>query len=444
MSLCPNCNQSNRDDARFCRSCGQVLTTEQVIPPFVESASQITEDLPVVESPTNTALSNESSVASAQADEPNPPTVPPAPQPMSLPIIIGERYEVAELIEQSDSHFVYRGLDRLSCGLCGARRSSLDEVYCWNCGAEIGQGALCQIRVGDLPVDVPPDQLVTDSEVTYWITAVPLATPTAPAASTGLRLQVGYATHAGQVREIDEDSLLIITGLQVVEGVTRPNVGIFAVADGMGGHDDGQVASRQVVQVLAEQLTPGLLTHALHGEVILPETLESDVIDAVKDANRQLTEVARTTNRDMGSTLTLALIYNGQTVVANVGDSRTYLYRSGLLQQITTDHSMVAVLAAKGLISPDDIYTHPRRNEVYRVMGDKLEVEVDVFHNDLQPGDRLVLCCDGVWEMIRTDGIEEVLQAYPDAAQAACDEIVKRSNLAGGEDNISVIVVDVI
>lgn len=452
MNQCPNCNESNRDGARFCRNCGQMLLAEAAItlvaepPPAVEVSSVI-DDLPAAELPPAGAVSEGPAVmAASSADDLNQEgkqvetTVLAS---LALPITIGGQYDLVEVIEQSDTHIIYRGFDRWCCGLCGARRTDMSEVYCWNCGVEVGQGAPRHLQAGNIPADVPPDQIIKESEVAYWITTVPVAAPAVAATPAGLRLQVGYATHAGQVREIDEDSLLIITGLQVVEGVTKPNVGILAVADGMGGHDDGQVASRRIVQVLAERLTPGLLAHALRGDTLLAETLESDVIDAVKDANRQLTEAGRASNSDMGSTLTLALVYNSQAVIANVGDSRTYLYRGGLLEQITTDHSMVAMLAAKGLISSDEIYTHPRRSEVYRVMGDKLEVEVDVFHNDLQPGDRLVLCCDGVWEMIRTDGIEEVLQAYPDDAQAACDEIVKRSNLAGGDDNISVIVADV-
>jgi protein phosphatase len=245
------------------------------------------------------------------------------------------------------------------------------------------------------------------------------------------------------VREVDEDSLLVVTGLGMMDGVAKPSLGVFAVADGMGGHASGQLASRRVIQVLAEWLVSRLLAPALGGETILPETFEEQAREAVKEANRRLTSEARAAESDMGSTLTLAFVRDGAAIIANVGDSRAYLWRNGILEQVTQDHSMVARLIAEGMLDKDEIYTHPRRSEIYRAIGDQPEIEVDIFLRELQPGDRLVLCCDGVWEMIRDEGITDVLLAFDDP-QAACEEMVRQANAAGGEDNISVIVVNVV
>jgi protein phosphatase len=109
---------------------------------------------------------------------------------------------------------------------------------------------------------------------------------------------------------------------------------------------------------------------------------------------------------------------------------------------LTTDHSVVARMIADGQAEPEEIYTHPHRSVIYRSIGDKPLVDVDTAALPLEPGDRLILCCDGLWEMIYDEGIEDVMMQESDP-QLACDQLVKRANLAGGEDNISVIVVQV-
>jgi len=145
---------------------------------------------------------------------------------------------------------------------------------------------------------------------------------------------------------------------------------------------------------------------------------------------------------NMGCTLTAALVQDTNAVVVNVGDSRTYHMRNGALSKITNDHSIVARLLERGMIQPEEIYTHEQKGIIYRSLGDKPDLEVDTFDLELQPGDRLVLCCDGLWEMLRDPYIEDVLLELYDP-QAASDRLVQMANQAGGEDNISVIVVNV-
>jgi serine/threonine protein phosphatase PrpC len=145
---------------------------------------------------------------------------------------------------------------------------------------------------------------------------------------------------------------------------------------------------------------------------------------------------------DMGTTVTAALVRDDRLFLAHVGDCRAYRWNASGLQQLTTDHSVVARMIENGQAEPDEIYTHPHRSVVYRSIGDKPLVDVDTSVGSLEPGDRLIVCCDGLWEMIRNEGIEDVMMLEADP-QAACDRLVKRANLAGGEDNISVIVVHV-
>jgi protein phosphatase len=142
----------------------------------------------------------------------------------------------------------------------------------------------------------------------------------------------------------------------------------------------------------------------------------------------------------MGTTLTAALIVDGRAVVANVGDSRTYLWRDEALEQITRDHSLVATLVAAGRLEPEAVYTHDQKGMIYRSVGEAADLRVDMFALSLRPGDRLVLCSDGLWEMVRDEGLAAALRAEADS-QAACDRLVDEANRAGGEDNISVLVV---
>jgi protein phosphatase len=143
---------------------------------------------------------------------------------------------------------------------------------------------------------------------------------------------------------------------------------------------------------------------------------------------------------DMGTTLSTVYIRNDRLFWAHVGDCRLYRWNAGGLEQLTTDHSVIASMIADGQAKPEELYTHPQRSVIYRCIGDKPVVDVDTDLLPLAPGDRIILCCDGLWEMVRDEGIEDVMMREADP-QLACDLLVRHANAAGGEDNISVIVV---
>ncbi len=236
----------------------------------------------------------------------------------------------------------------------------------------------------------------------------------------------------------NEDSLFAIRGMRNENGQAQ-QIGLFVVADGMGGHANGQDASRLAIQTIIDYVLPRLV----HGGDT-QETAEKLLVDSVQLANQAVHQHNIENNADMGTTVTATLVVDATAHVANVGDSRTYLYRtSDGLTKVTRDHSVVASLVDAGIIQPDDIYTHPKRNQIYRSLGEKPFVEVDPFTVQLQPGDKLLLCSDGLWDMVRDPEIKHVLEMPTSDPQQTGSNLIKAALNGGGEDNVSVIVVNV-
>jgi serine/threonine protein phosphatase PrpC len=239
-----------------------------------------------------------------------------------------------------------------------------------------------------------------------------------------MRLVFAAATDVGRMRKNNEDSYLS----------SQP---VAAVADGMGGHSAGEVASAIAIEELAALRNRGPWEH---------ETAATDDLkQAILQANRRIREMAARDRRlnGMGTTL-VALLEDGDMVhVANVGDSRGYLLRQGELSQVTVDHSLVQELVDEGRLSPEDAERHPQRSVITRALGIDPEVEFDLFTYKLQVGDRLLLCSDGLSDVVEPARIRKVLLRVPNAQRAA-RELITVANEQGGPDNITVIVVDAV
>jgi serine/threonine protein phosphatase PrpC len=255
-----------------------------------------------------------------------------------------------------------------------------------------------------------------------------------------MSLVVGTRSNPGIKRQHkpNEDSLFAAQGERVHNSYTQ-QFGLFVVADGMGGHANGQDASRLAIQTISDEVLPKISG----SEPLNDDTLAQILVDGVQHANHAVHQRNMEQRADMGTTITAALIVGATAYVANVGDSRTYLYRKSTgLQKITNDHSVVASLVEAGIIQPDDIYTHPKRNQIYRSLGEKPVVDVDWFKVSLLPEDKLLLCSDGLWDMVRDPAIGQILNAVPDPSQTG-NALIKAALEGGGEDNVSVIVVHI-
>ena len=226
---------------------------------------------------------------------------------------------------------------------------------------------------------------------------------------------VGANSDVGRVRDGNEDSYLLQDPF-------------FAVADGMGGHLAGDVASRIAVQTISERTSDGSATG--------PEGLER----AVKEANSAIYEKASSdpSLHGMGTTCTLVLVADSEIHIAHVGDSRAYLLRDDELTQLTEDHTLVGRMVKEGRLRPEEAERHPQRSIITRALGVDDSVDVDLLTIPVTEGDRVLLCSDGLTSMIGADEIQDVLSrnAHP---QAAVDELIDSANEAGGEDNITAV-----
>ncbi len=298
-----------------------------------------------------------------------------------------------------------------------------------------------------------------------------------------LKLTAADKTDVGKQREQNEDS-----AYKRIESTPDGDRGLFVVADGMGGYKAGEVASRLAVETIsktldgffkpiADQPTIRLspvtvkpeeskntedddatvkLSPATGKKNSLPQTrklsesalapgIEDQLTSAIQQANRAILRYGeqKTAARGLGSTVTVVLIYDNQAYIANVGDSRTYLLRNNQLTTLTKDHSLVQKLVESKQIEPEDVYTHPQRNLIYRSLGaGHRSIEVDIFHETIQPGDIFLLCSDGLWEMVRPQDLKQTLSQQV-SPQKVCDSLISMANDSGGEDNITAVVVHV-
>ena len=285
--------------------------------------------------------------------------------------------------------------------------------------------------------------------------------------------QVGYVSDPGRryVAEVNEDMLLIVQGLCANLAPPPRPFGLFAVADGLRGPQGkttaGHEASRLAVETVADVLLPLLATPlpstsimpgkgaaSLHGGSnapnrpnIPPLPIDTTVEQWLRESMRRANSVIYHCNADyettMASTLTVAFVYKRRLYVASIGDSRAYCYNANKgLQCITTDHTLAANLVAAHLMKPEELYTSPKRKQLYRHLGQANRVQADFFQSELEVNDLILLCTNGLWHMLRDERITEILAQGGDLQKLA-QSLVKEANLAGGEGNVSAIVIRV-
>jgi protein phosphatase len=240
-----------------------------------------------------------------------------------------------------------------------------------------------------------------------------------------VKLQAFGFSDVGHCRESNEDNYFFDTSL-----------GLYAVADGMGGHAAGEVASRLAVEALEEIIrrNGGIGDSAQEAA----EKLQS----AVGEANRRICDsiTSNAEQRGMGTTVVALIVAGDRIIVGHVGDSRAYMLRDGRLERLTSDHSWVCEQVKAGLLTDDDAQRHPMRNIVTRALGSRTEVSADVSEQPVRPGDVYMLCSDGLNAMLYDEQIQQMLVEHGSDPEASARALVEAANAHGGEDNTTVIV----
>ncbi len=245
----------------------------------------------------------------------------------------------------------------------------------------------------------------------------------------------GQATDVGQVRSNNQDSALSFFFMsQTVE--ERPDFGLFIVADGMGGHNDGEKASSVTVRAVAKHITNAIYLPMLAaGETTsdMP-TIAEALIEAARQANTSV--INQVPNG--GTTLTATAVMGDLAHIVHVGDSRGYLITKEGIEQITRDHSLVQRLIELDQLTPEEAIDHPQKNVLYRAIGHNDQLEVDTLTRRLPSDSRLLLCSDGLWGLMEEDEIRDIVMNNPNP-QDACDKLVELANSHGGIDNITAV-----
>jgi PPM family protein phosphatase len=241
-------------------------------------------------------------------------------------------------------------------------------------------------------------------------------------------LRYGVKSDKGNVRENNEDNYNVIAGY--------PGVPVsYVIADGMGGHNSGEIASKMAVEITCSYILqiPELLSQYEDITSIIKMIMEKTNAEVFLASNEQ------ESTQGMGTTLIIAVANNKKLHIGHIGDSRVYLIREGAITQITTDHSYIEELVRNGTLSREEAENHPKKNLITRALGCIESVEVDTYESDIQDNDVFIMCTDGLTNMLGDDEIKNIIIKLNEP-ESACNELVKMANENGGEDNITVII----
>lgn len=252
------------------------------------------------------------------------------------------------------------------------------------------------------------------------------------------QLRVGSGQSAGKQRDHNEDTIFTLNSI-LADGATELPFGIFVIADGMGGHQHGEIASGAAARAFADYLIRRLYLPFLNGD---SESQSESLLEVMENGVREAQHAVTRKAPGGGTTLTAALVLGEQVTLAHVGDSRAYfIYPDGRIQAITQDHSLVRRLLELGQITEDEAKVHPNRNVLYRALGQSDPFRPDIHTHPLpQPG-YMLLCSDGLWGVVPDTEIFRIVINASDLSMA-CHELVEAANAGGGPDNISVVLVE--
>lgn len=247
---------------------------------------------------------------------------------------------------------------------------------------------------------------------------------------------VGAAQSTGVERSHNEDALFLFHGASSGE-IEMQDFGLFVVADGMGGHRAGEMASAVSIRTVARRLMSDAFLRMLDME---PSEDQPSLLEVVRSALEEANLAVVEKVPGGGTTLTLSVLIGHQITVGHVGDTRAYLIANGEAKPITRDHSLVRRLEELGQLTPQEAEAHPQRNVLYRAIGQGANLEVDVSTHRVPPGGTLLLCSDGLWSVVPDPDIYRIVNNNA-SPQTACEELIKAANDAGGPDNISAILI---
>ena len=247
-------------------------------------------------------------------------------------------------------------------------------------------------------------------------------------------MDFGCTSHIGMVRKNNED---YCKG-EIIEIGDGKEIGIFAIADGMGGHNKGEVASQLAVDNIIDFFNDNLIQN----DTVKIEYIDDIIKQAYNTVNSMIYEKSREdiTYEGMGTTLTLAIVYDNKAYIANVGDSRCYIEEGGNLRRVTSDHSIVEEYIKANIITEEEARSHPDRNKITRAVGTEPIVVVDIFTEELTSGQKLLLTTDGLTGAAVHDDIVKVFEV-DEALDKVADNLVDLANQSSGKDNVTVIIV---
>ncbi len=265
---------------------------------------------------------------------------------------------------------------------------------------------------------------ITDEHQTYTLTA-------------GVHL--AYKTDIGLQRENNQDSLYLFESCIQSSDELEP-IRLFMIADGMGGFEEGEIASATAIRVASEYIINQVYLPVLKADD--PKSTEIAYLDVLQEAVTLANQEVLTLVPKGGTTLSISLMVGLKTYIAHVGDSRIYAYQNNTLTQITRDHSMAARSVDLGQASPEETATHPPKNVLYRAVGQASELKADTYIHTCTPQSFLLLCSDGLWGLVSNEKISKILISSQSLPQAV-NTLINTANMLGGDDNISLILVGV-